>query len=199
VILNRICWLAFCTILTGCGGAKPDAVQLAPPTGFAELSTLSDQYFTELATLEYTPLPTLPVGGTAAYTGLFEARTDGLGANDIAFVGNLGILVSFADAAVVTDATTTALFMGDGSPATGSLEISDAAFDRAGNPQVDHTASIGLAGTINPPGTPSVQLELTLEGDFFGPEQTYLAGLLRGQATANSEAGEVVGRFAVEQ
>lgn len=190
---------AFCLILTACSGSGQNGPALAPPARFDEVSATSDSIFGSVAAFEYTALSTIPATGRATYTGVLEGQISDLPGDTILFIGNLSLTADFSDDRLIAGASSTSLFLENRTAVPGSLSRQTSEFFRTGDPEVDRTISIGLAGTITPPEHDAITLDLVLEGDFFGTDQTHIAGAMLGRAEENGITGTVTGRFGTEQ
>jgi hypothetical protein len=70
----------------------------------------------------------------------------------------------------------------------GFLEVS-------GDPNVDHTVSASLGGTIAIEGTDELNFSLSLEGDFYGADAFLIAGGANGIVHRNTARLTFDGRF----
>lgn len=197
MILQQSRVLAVSLLASGCGGnGLPEPNQVAP-TDFDTLLEYSNTRFIQLENLAYSELQSVPALGSASYAGAIEARMDDLPDGELAILANLDLHVDFASASPVTWAQTSATFLADGTALIGTLNVTDSAFDRGGDPLVDHTFSVGLSGTVAASGVPAIALNLQLEGDFFGEDRSHVAGNVVGRAQQGSGRSSVVGRFVV--
>lgn len=185
--------------VVGCGGSDPTAPQLLGPENPAEQALLAQQQFEAVGELDYTPLASVPSTGSAQFRGIMEGRVSDLTVLEGTFFANLGLEVDFASNDVAQTAIAESFNFAEGVKASGRLLNSERSFDRSGDPDVDHTLTVGLDGQLFFENQDPLELNLQLEGDFLGPNAEFVGGLVFGRASFGSEVGSVTGRFTAEQ
>lgn len=209
--------LAALALLAGCGGGGL-AVTTPPPTNpttpttptvpigtpvvtgdtaaekFAAANALVSTYAATVP-IAYTPLSSVPTTGIARYSGVLFGDVSRNSTISARLIGDFAATVTFSAQSVAMSGAATNFVDSDDTVFSGSLTLSSAALDRAGNPANNPTLSALLNGTLTPAGGAAMQFGGRIEGDFLGATHGGIGGDVLGRITSGGVNSDFDGGF----
>lgn len=176
--------VGFISVLGACGGGDGGS---GGDGGFAEKENAVLDLVNQLSQFDITPAETIPVTGVANYVGLV-----GFSEPDYAVIGDLSIGVNFGNDAISGNASNFA--DSDGVNYTGSLTVNNGSIDRTADPVTEYQFNADMGGMLQGGGE-SFVVDTVMSGDFGGPNQDAIAGIVSGTISSNAGTSGVVGDF----
>lgn len=179
--------ILFPFVLGACGSSSstdPTVPPIEPPpsrASFEELASLGKSLFDEQVDLDYTPAPSMPVSGTATYSGAAAYKTDSSIPLDLdypdyetailtnpEFVSDVELVANFGSASI-TGSFNNFNSAADG-PLNGSLRILNGTI-------VGNEFTGDISGRVGTPGAVRAAVGTT-DGNFVGSGADYVLGYI---------------------
>jgi len=162
--------------LAACGGSSTGS---APQT-FSEQLSEGDALAITLASIEYTDPTTLPVSGSATYSGYLGVDAGELGQA----IGQMSLTASFASDSISGNVRN--VVAEDEEQLSGSLSISGGTIDRTADTDIEFTFAADVDGTLTGEDGDFV-VDAELLGDFTGENHQYVEGPVGGTVTFDGQ------------
>lgn len=148
----------------------------------------------------YTALTLVPTTGSATYRGyLYGDLANQTDAVTDTLIGGLTMQVGYTATSVAITGAAENFVDAANAPLTGSLALSGAQLNRAGNPANDATLTVAAGGTLTDGGGRQLAIGLQLEGDFLGGAGGAIGGEALGRVTVNGASQNFDGGFIAAQ
>lgn len=184
----------FCLLLAACGEDSGGG-GTTPPAIYSAYQAQASALHATWASIAVTDPTTLPVSGSAAFSGIMLLDTE-LGAGATSTAGALNLVANFATDSISGSADN---FVDDADNLmTGTLVISNGVLDRTADTSIEYTFSSLLAGILAGGGE-SFVISADLSGDFLGPFYDAAAGVIAGTAVTAFGSGYLFGEFIAAQ
>lgn len=192
------------TALTACGGGGGgEPVVTAPPVTptptpadrgqWAARNTLLATYTNPTV---YTPLSTIPTGGSATYDGYLSGRlanrTDTI---TDTLIGAMTLNVGFSGTSVQVSGSVRNVVDSGNAALSGQLTLSSGSLNRSGNPASDATLLMSARGTLRDAQGRDLAISTRLEGDFLGAGHAAVGGEVLGSVRVNGVDQDFDGGF----
>ncbi|NRA98621.1 MAG: hypothetical protein HRU32_02190 [Rhodobacteraceae bacterium] len=162
------------SLLAGCsGGGNPNE------SGFSAIDMAASTLFDEIAGLGISNVATLPTSGSASYAGYMGIDNAPFGGE---IIGDMTMTVDFATEGITGAATN--FINSDDIRYSGTLGISNGAFDRTADPAREWQFEADIDGTLSAVGE-SHTIDALMSGDFTGPGQEGAVGIVTGAITSS--------------
>lgn len=178
-------------LMSACGGGG-DGDDAVAPDRFAVAKRLESR----LAEQDVTAPSSLPANGRAFYSGFMRAGLPtGAGGARVEYLGDLDMDVNFGASRDEIAGTATGFQTGAGDRLTGKLTLSGGDLFRDTDPDENYTFTGDVDGTLSR-GAKNYRIDAEIEGEFKGPDQTGVSGLLFGDVRGPAGLDVFDGSFA---
>ena len=199
---SQVAFVLFATqVLSACGGATTasNPVLEIPANPRSNLLSFESNLADEVAATSFTiPVVALAVG-SATYNGVLTGTINHGHRLATDLAGELSITTEFSASSRAISGEVKNFVDSEGQDIDGLLNLQNGLLDASVNPNVDHTISGDLVGTIAIDGSENFDVSLDVEGDFFGANAQLVAGGVAGIVWNESEISTMSGRFVASQ
>ena len=179
----------------GSSSARTEMVSIEPSDIHSRLFTLEDRLGSQVSSQTFTNLSETILVGSAVYDGVISGIVRNEESQIIDIFGDLTIETNFSSGSNEISGNAQNFVSSDGERINGQLGIINGVLDDGVNPNIDHTVSASLVGTISADSTGDLDVSLNLEGDFYGADGSLIAGGSNGIVRRDSERLVFNGRF----
>lgn len=179
----------------GCGGASNDGTQVSIPTGPLETLALAERLASEIAPLNISNSNTVQSLGSVTFQGTVSGTISTDANTDTYLTGLLSVEANLSDASSNFSGQATDFVTNESVEVPGLLVLEEAVFSPDTNAILDYSFSSILEGELSLPDRGESGFSIKLEGDFFGPDASYVGGGAFGVGITQGRSAPFRGRF----